>query len=384
MADVTPVQLSLAGTGVPPVPRRPRRKLRPAIDERRSPELEEYRRRLVATGAPPKTTKAYLYQLHRFSDPIGGSKGIMELFLDPRALGQALVADGSTKGGKLSKWTLDQRRSAVRSFAKLMAPELKRLTGQQPLRIVNEALRLVAHRVGSRYYLPGGRPRGQGGPAPTSAQVSDIVKITAQASGFKGHRNEALFTILYQSGSRVNALLEADCSDLIVMPNGTVRLMLNAKGRCEPREIELTPHAARLLSHYCKEFNREAALHGSTARIGLGENGPLWRSGWNRQWSYEAVRKTFKGACSSIGAPEYRLHSLRRAFASDAAAVLPRDVIAPAGDWDRKEPMDNCYINVREDSVARKLAAARTHAARESPEKCRIPFSGCPAPVRAA
>ena len=378
------VQGSFTDMGVSPVEKHLRQRRPMATKQQACPTLEEYRRRLVDCGAPPKTTKAYLYQLHRFSDPVGGSKGIVDLFLDSQALGQALVADRSKKGGKLSKWTLDQRRSAVRSFAKLMAPELKRMTGQQPLKIVNEALRLVAHRVGSRYYLPGGRPRNQGGPAPSSGEVSDIIGDAAQVPGFKGRRNEAFFTILYESGARVNALREVNCSDLFVMPNGTVRLMLNAKGCCQPREVELTSHAARLLFAYMETFNQEAVLHGSLARIDPGEHGHLWRSSWSSQWSYEAVRKTFKRACFSVGTVDYRLHALRRAFASDAAAVLPRDVVALAGGWERKEPMDDCYIHVLKESVAKKLVAARSHAGGDSPEQCESPSFDCPAPARAA
>ena len=335
-------------------------------------------------GAANGTLRDYPSQLGRIVELAGGSESIVQLFLRPKTLGQALVDDRSKRGGRLSKWTLDQRRSALWSFARLMAPELRRMTGRDSLEIVSEALRLVAVRVGSRYYLPGGRPRRRGGPAPTSDEVSEIVGEASQMPGFKGDRNQALLTILYESGARVNALREANCSDLIKLPNGAVRLMLHEKGRCQAREVELTAHAGKLLFDYFHRFNQEAALHGNLERIGPGEEGPLWRSGWTTRWSYEAVRTTFKKACFRAGTVDYRLHALRRAFASDAASVLPRHVVALAGGWRGTERLDDHYIQVREGSIARKLAAVSNGLTGRSLEKCRtIPYFERPVPASA-
>ncbi len=373
------LQPSLAGTGVSPVEIRSMARRQATANRRPSAELENYRRRLVATGAAKKTVQAYVYQLHSLAETAASPEGFMALFLHPEALGQALVDDRSSEGRQLSKWTLDQRRSAVQSFARLMSPELRRLTGREPLGIVTVALRRSALRVGGRFILTGGAPRRRGGPAPSPDDVAAIIREAARALTFKGRRNEAFFTILYESGSRVNALREASCADLVVLPMGTARLMLHAKGRCQPREIELTPHARRLLFAYIDEFNERAWLHGTLEQLIGGESTTLWRSTWIAQWSYPNVRQTFQKACLAAGTRAYRLHAFRRAFASEAAAILPRYTVALAGGWQGLERMDDHYIRPQVRSIAEKMAAASSQANREPPDKCRsLSFSWRP------
>lgn len=244
------VQLSLPRADVEPVEKCPKKKPPSDTEKRASGDLEEYRRRLIDFGVADKTVRSYLYQIDRIVEAAGESADIMHLFLSPKILGRALVSDRSKQGSRLSKWTLDQGRAGIRSFSKLMAPELRRLTGREPDEIVNEALRLVAVRRGSRYYLPGGRPRQRGGPAPTSEAISDTIEETARAQGFKGCRDRAFFTVLYGSGARVNALRKARCSDLVILPGGSIRMMLHEKGRSLPREVLLSSPAAELLVDY--------------------------------------------------------------------------------------------------------------------------------------
>lgn len=137
-----------------------------------------YLSRLSAHGAAPRGVSAYQYQLRatvRAATRLGGGAITMaELFQDDALLGRALVHDESVQSSTLSKWTLAQRRSAVRSFAALMRPELLPLIKEEPTCVVDRALRLVAERVGGGYRLTGGAPRRRGGHAPELQQISAV------------------------------------------------------------------------------------------------------------------------------------------------------------------------------------------------------------------
>lgn len=279
----------------------------------------------------------------------------MAVFQDEALLGRALVDDSAIGGARLSRWTLAQRRAAVRSFARLMAPELRPALSAEPEEVVTAALRGVAKRVGGGYRLTGGAPRRRGGRAPSATEVEAIIAAAGAAAGFQGRRNRAFFTLLHESGSRVNALREADGRDIIALPDGRLRLFLHAKGRPERREVDVSAHAGQLLGEYVGAFNGLAAYAGRGERIGIGEAGPFWRSTWWQQWGYANVARTFEHACVASGAHAYSLHALRRAFASDAASHLPRHIVAQAGGWQGLERLDNHYIQPRTSAIAWKL-----------------------------
>src|SRR5437763_10647397 len=93
-----------------------------------------------------------------------------------RLLGRVIVHDiAPMLGTRLSRWTLAQRRSAIRSFAALMRPELLALFEDDPHDRLDRALRAVADRVGVGYRLTGGAPRRRGGPAPSGSQIRDVL-----------------------------------------------------------------------------------------------------------------------------------------------------------------------------------------------------------------
>src|SRR5207237_446304 len=132
------------------------------------PMLRTYLRRLSAQGFALKGFDAYHYQIRttlRTAARIAGTVvNLGDLFQDNRLLGLALVDDmAKIEGTRLSKWTLAQRRSAFRSFAMLMRPELIHRLGEEPSDVLDRALRGVAERVGTGYRLTGGAPRRRGG-----------------------------------------------------------------------------------------------------------------------------------------------------------------------------------------------------------------------------
>ena len=359
----TGVQLSL---GILDIPSRPvARARRPPplhLNEKSGHALiEGFVRRLEMVGASAKTREAYIFQLTQLvaagrRHGLRERHGLITLFRDERLLGLALTDDESAGGGMLSRWTLAQRRTAVRSFARLMAPELRSLLAEEPEAVVVRALRRVAERVGGGYRLTGGTPRHRGGRAPTPAEVDAIVEEVGKAPGFKGARNRAFFTLLYETGSRVNALRGLSGDAIIVVPGGRMRLMLHAKGQAASREVELGDQAAALLLDYVDAFNLQAMIAGRTERICFGDPGPVWRSWWGIQWAYRGVVEAFEQARLVAGTHAYTLHALRRGFATEAASTLPRHVVVRACGWQGLERLDNHYIRPRVESIVDKLA----------------------------
>lgn len=147
-----------------------------------------YMRRLVAHGAAKKGAKAYEYQLRclaRVAERLTGQKlCLADLFRNPALLGLSLTCDqGEAPNQRLSRWTLAQRRSAARSFATMMHPELIEICGEDPHEVLDRALRGVAERVGGGYRLTGGRPRRRGRPAPTATETAEVVRWASRAQG---------------------------------------------------------------------------------------------------------------------------------------------------------------------------------------------------------
>lgn len=362
-----PVQLTLPGCGDPP-PRPPRRRNRghrraAATSHTEDRLLASYLRRLGARGAAPKGFAAYRYQLRtllRVAGRIAGRPIVHgALFRDAALLGRALVDDRDPDSGRqLSKWTLAQRRSAARSFASLMQPEMQALLGESPHAVLDRALQSAAQRVGAGYRLTGGAPRKRGGYAPAPAEVASVIAMAGRMPGFAGLRNAVFFAILAETGTRVNALRALDGADCIAMPSGRLRLFLHAKGKGEAREVELSRAASDALCEYARTFNRQSAVMGWRVRIRLGTPGPVWRSGPRGRWSYPSIVATLRAACSSAGVQEFGPHALRRGFATNAAGTLPRHVVALAGGWQGRERLDDHYIQTQDAQMRAKLERA--------------------------
>lgn len=321
--------------------------------------MRTYLRRHAARGTAAKGVDAYRYQLgatvRAASRLSGSSVAVMDLFRDASLLGRSLVDDRSSNGSRLSKWTLAQRRSAIRSFATLMRPELLVLLGEEPADVVDRALHSVAERIGPGYRLTGGAPRQRGGRAPSREEVTAVLRCLGLAPDLAGLRNRAFFGILAATGCRVNALRTLDGTDCLVLPNGRMRIYLHEKGKIERREVELSREAACDLMQYTAAFNHLAASRRWKSRAGPGKPGAVWRNSAGSRWGYASVLKTLKDGCIRAGVPEFTPHALRRAFASDAASLLPRHVVALAGGWKGLGRLDDHYIQSHETTIWAKL-----------------------------
>ena len=368
-----PVVEQLAFLGFePPAARTPRRRSRPSSEPRSAPPADDplltaFLRRLVAQGRARKGRNAYRYQMRSIlliaERLTGRALTCAELFQDPGILGRALVDDTApTRGPRLSKWTLAQRRSAIRSFATLMRSELLPLLGEEPNVRLDRALQAVADRVGAGYRLTGGAPRRRGGRAPSAGQIRDVLDAVARGPGYLGARNRAFFTILSETGARVNALRTLDGADCVEMPSGRLRVFLHEKGKAEPREVELSRAATETLRAYAEAFNYLAATKRWGVRILIGKPGPVWRNSPRGRWSYGDILATLRDGCSAAEVPGFTPHALRRAFATDAATMLPRHTVAQAGGWQGLERLDDHYVQPRAGTIREKLSRAERGA----------------------
>ena len=375
-----PVQLILPGFPVPAPPsrqghRRLRRMAR-TTGQAKTPAdglLADFLQRLPTQGFAVKTRRAYAYQLRTVLRYAAKRRGqpvaLGDLFQDKDLLGDALVEDRAIDTGQqLSRWTLDQRRSAIRMFVKLMRPELQGLLGDDPHDILDRALRRVAERVGTGYRVSGGKKRRRGGPVPTQENIAAVICTLGAAPGYMGLRNGAFFAILAQHGARVNALRCVDASACVVLPGGQVRLYLPEKGKAQPREVELWPETARALRAYMAAFNQAAALSGWRVRVQLGQPGAVWRNSARGTWSEADMRAVLRAACAKANVPDFTPHALRRAFATDGEAMLPRHVVALAGGWQGRERLDDHYVRPRREALWARLATAHPTVAEDNDE----------------
>ena len=362
--ESTAEQLGLPG--IEPTPARsPCRRPHPASAHPTTPPddplLSAFLRRLTAQGRARKGRKAYEYQMRSMllvaARLTGRAMACTDLVRDEDLLGRVLVDDTApTLGRRLSRWTLAQRRSAIRDFVTLMRPELKVLLSEEPHERLDRALRTVAERVGVGYRLTGGAPRRRGGRAPSGTQIRDVLDAVGRAPGYRGLRNRAFFLILAETGSRVNALRELDGGDCVEMPSGRLRLFLHEKGKGDPREIELSRAAAAALRAYAEAFNYQAAVRRWPVRVRLGEPGAVWRNSPRGRWSDADIRATLRAGCSAAEVLAFTPHAIRRAFATDAASVLPRHTVALAGGWQGLERLDDHYVVPRDGTIRAKLS----------------------------
>lgn len=375
--EVPAAQLALPGIEPPPV-RKSRHRPRPASARPRTtpagdPLLTAFLRRLTAQGRAPKGRKAYEYQLRSVQSIAerltGRPMSCAELMRDEQLLGRVLVDDTApTLGTRLSRWTLAQRRSAIRDFVTLMRPELMTLLGEEPHARLDRALQAVAERVGAGYRLTGGAPRRRGGRAPSETQIRDVLDAVGQTPGYRGVRNRAFFQILAETGARVNALRLLDGSDCVEMPSGRLRLFLHEKSKGKPREVELSRAAADALRGYTEAFNYLAAVRQWKVRVRLGEPGAIWRNSPRGRWAEADIRLVLTAGCSSAEVMPFTPHAFRRAFATDAASVLPRHTVAQAGGWQGLERLDDHYVQPRTGTIRTKLSRTERVAPRKEPQ----------------
>ena len=184
---------------------------------------------------------------------------ILDLFATPELLGRMLVSERLANGRACSTSTIAHRRTAIRSVASLVRPELHAALRRDPHAVIREALRSVAERRGGGYRIPGGTPRTRGGPTPTRDEVQAILAAMGRTAGWAGLRDRAFATLLGSTAARVTALRTLDAADCHVLPDDRVRVLLHQKNGRARHEVELDRGSRQALRGTCS---------GSTRRCG--------------------------------------------------------------------------------------------------------------------
>ena len=280
------------------------------------------------------------------SNLAGRSVGILELLQDEPLLGQTLATATTADGSReISAWLAAQRRSVLRSFIELMEPELRRAGITDAGDRLVRALRSVAEPVGTGYRLPGGKPRGRGGPTPSIEELAAIRDELARKPGWRGARNEIILSLMTRRGVRIGGLLMLDGASAHRLPDGRVRCLLRAKSKREPYELATPSSLIEPPARYVETFNTWAKASGLPERIGFGTPGRFWRNDLGQPLTYRAWTKELKQACVSVGLPVYTSHAFRRAFATISTAVAPRATVATAGNWSSTRRLDDHYVH---------------------------------------
>ena len=346
--DSLPVQGGLPGLGedklIAPQRRRASAESLSAVE----PLVDLYDLR-VATRWTEPTRRQYRWVLRNMldlaSNLAGRSVGLLELLKDEPLLGQTLATATTADGrSEISAWLAAQRRSVLRSFTQLMDPELRREGIGDAGDALVRALRSVAEPVGTGYRLPGGRPRGRGGPTPSIEELAAIQDELARKPGWRGARNEIILDLMTLRGVRIGGLLGLDGASAHRLPDGRVRCLLRAKSKREPYELAVPGSLIEPLARYVETLNAWAQASGLPDRIGFGTPGRFWRNDLGQPLTYQTWTNELKQACVSAGLPVYTSHAIRRAFATISTAVAPRATVATAGNWASTRRMDDHYV----------------------------------------
>ena len=300
---------------------------------------------------------------------------ILDLFMDRDLLGRALVSDRLADGQICSKSTIAHRRTAIRSVATMLRPELQADLGRDPHEIIREALRSVAERRGGGYRIQGGTPRTRGGPTPTRDEVEAILAAMGRTEGWLGLRDRAFATLLGSTAARVTALRTLDAADCHVLPDDRVRVLLHQKSGRARHEAELDRESRQALRLYVFGFNETMRAAGRPDRIALGHPGPVWRTERGTPLPDKTMRAALRRACRLAGTPDYTPHAFRRAWATGAAAVLPRWEAALGGGWRGTERFDASYVTPSRAAVWTKLSGLGVDGAQSlaEPERADVP-----------
>ena len=346
--DSQPVQWGLARLGedklIAPRRRRASVKSLPAVE----PLVALYDTRVAARWTVP-TRRQYRWVLRNLlelaSTLAGHSVGILEFLQDEALLGQTLASATTADGSReVSAWLVAQRRSVLRSFIELVEPELRREGLGDAGDALVRALRSVAEPVGTGYRLPGGKPRGRGGPTPSIEEISVIQEELTHKPGWRGTRNAIILSLMTCRGVRIGGLLGLDGASAHSLPDGRLRCFIRAKSKREPYELAVPGSLVELLARYVDQFNTWARASGLPDRIGFGIRGRFWRNDLGRPLSYQTWTSELRQACVSAGLPVYTSHAFRRAFATTSTTVASRGTVAIAGNWTSTRRMDDHYV----------------------------------------
>ena len=349
--------------GCAPRPPRRRRGQRPPTATPGRDDLDRLYEKRAAGRLSTRSMQTYRWLRNEMlacaSAETGRRVVILDLFANPELLGRMLVSDRLANGRVCSTSTIAHRRTAIRSVASLVRPELHEALGRDPHAVIREALRSVAERRGSGYRIPGGTPRTRGGPTPTRDEVQAILAAMGRtARAGLGLRDRAFATLLGSTAARVTALRTLDAADCHVLPDDRVRVLLHQKNGRARHEVELDQRVAPGAAAVRVRVQRDDAGRGTPR-----SHRPRAPGTGLANWS--AARRCRTGRCG----PPSAAPAASRGHAGLHAARLPPGVgdrggrgCCPAGrprsrgGWRGTARFDASYVTPRRKAVWTKLS----------------------------
>ena len=254
--------------------------------------------------------------LRRYTDAHGYEPALRDVIADAELLAEMFARDHSlTSPGKIRRATVSRTITAFRSLVAMLPPP--GLDAHELEAIFEAARRAVSSVNGSRLQLTAGtKSRPCGGWAPSA---EDISRLTGELRGSPkplSAMSADLAAILYLTGARVGAILDLVAADLTWPPDGRVWAYIHEKARPDDRPLLLRTERGETRERF---------------RL-LSPSESLWADG-DRQLTYQVLRQRLISASARAGLPRIRLHDLRRAFASDVAAMQGLRATQRAGGW---------------------------------------------------
>ena len=266
--------------------------------------------------------------LRRYRDAHGHEPALRDV-ADAELLAEMFALDDSlTFSGKIARATVGRTITAFRSLvAKLPPPGL---TAYEIEGIFEAARRTVSRVNGSRLHLTAGTKRDvHRGWAPSADDISSLIEELRAATPSLSAMAADVVAVLYLTGARVGAILGLVADDLVWMPDGRVWAYVHEKARPDDRPLLLRPERAETRERF---------------RL-LAPSESLWADG-GRQLSDQVLRQRLISASARAGLPRIRPHDLRRAFASDVAAMQGLRATQRAGGW-LAEAVTERYLHPR-------------------------------------
>lgn len=293
------------------------------------------------------------------SERLGDGVTVVDLFHHPLLLGSVLTESKRAGGGpEVSGWTVANRRTAMRSIAGLMAPELAAAGIDAPVAVVDSALSACAERVGTHYRLPKAPSRNRGGRAATPTEVRAVTDAMRKEPGWAGQRDAILVELLFLTGTRVNATLALDGAALGERSDGRGVMRVHAKHRRDSGEFLVPVSLMERINDYVSQFNGWARIRGLHTSIGVGVPGALWRTPSGKPLGYGSFVGRLTAACEEADVARLTPHAFRRAFATIATESLDRRTVSRAGGWLNTRLMDTHYVQRPAEVTKRRIARA--------------------------
>ncbi len=246
--------------------------------------INDFETYLNADSRSPHTIRSYLHDLHLLKNWLGYSPVVTSI--QPTHLNEFLASDiviSKSNGSSRSKGSVNKIKTSIKAFFAWL--ESSGIIPSNP-----------ATSIRIKYYQR---------PLPdilTEVEQKRLLKTLAQIKGQRAFRGRIIYTLLLNTGLRIQELVNLDIADINLAEK---RLTIIAKGNQEATRF-LNARARRVLEQYLKWRKKQAT--GSPA---------LFLSSRKQRLSVRQVQRSFEQWVRATGIHKrLTIHSLRHTFAS--------------------------------------------------------------------